>query len=133
MKENETSSETAGEPAIIDASEIPARPAIYIRMSPEEYRIVATDAKTTGESLPDLLKRVYFSHQKRVAVLMKKEDLHTILGQLGRIGNNINQVARALNSGFRDSFTDDIRGMRQSLDQIMSFMTQKFKYAAVVK
>jgi len=133
MNESEANIEIAGDPVIIDASEIPARPAIYIRMSPEEYRTIATEAKTTGETLPDLLKRVYFSHKKRVAVLMKKEDLHTILGQLGRIGNNINQVARAMNQGICEGFNDDIRGMRQSLDGLMSFMTQKFKYAAVVK
>ena len=119
--------------SVVVADDTPVRPAIYVRVSAEEYRSIAGDAKQTGESLPDLLKRSYFSNRTRVTILMTKDDLKVVLGQLGRIGNNLNQIAKAMNTGFREGFNDDFLGIRRSFDALMVFMTARFKNSLSAK
>lgn len=50
-----------------------------------------------GTTIPKLLKRCFF-HGPPAAPLVAHEEARAIIGELRRIGTNINQIARQLNS-----------------------------------
>lgn len=108
------------------AKSLPKRLVAYIRLSPEEYSRVESDAKASGESMSEIMKRVYFA-KKPVVLLMGKDDQKSLIGALGRIGNNINQVARVLNSGFREGFSDDLASVQRDFAALLTFLTARFK------
>lgn len=105
---------------------IPKRLVAYVRLSPEEYSRLESDARASGESIAEIIKRVYFS-KKPVVLLMSKDDQKSLMGALGRIGNNINQVARVLNSGFREGFSDDLASVQRDFAALLTFLTARFK------
>ena len=105
---------------------IPKRLVAYVRLSPEEYSRLESDARASGESVAEIMKRVYFS-KKPVVLLMGKDDQKSLMGALGRIGNNINQVARVLNSGFREGFSDDLTAVQRDFTALLTFLTARFK------
>ena len=105
---------------------IPKRLVAYVRLTPEEYSRLESDARASGESVAEIMKRVYFSREP-VVLLMSKDDQKSLMGALGRIGNNINQVARVLNSGFRDGFDDDLKSVRHDFTTLLTFLTSRFK------
>lgn len=96
-----------------------------VRFSTDEYRQLQNDATVTGKSIPMLLKDTYFKHPP-LAPLMSKDDQRAILGNLARIGNNINQIAKHLNSGFRAGFYGDIVEARKALESIASFLVRTY-------
>ncbi len=96
-----------------------------VRFTEPEFQQIQSDSNVTGKSLPTLLKETYFVGSPMVP-LMSKEDQRTLLGQLGKIGNNINQIARALNSGFRAGFYNEILEVRTMFDQLLSFVTRTY-------
>ena len=97
----------------------------HVRLTVEEYERLSHDADVTGDSIPKLLKDSYFS-RPRLNPLMRHDDLKMVMGQLGKIGNNLNQVARQLNSGFRAGFNDDIEEIRRSFTRLMTFVTSTY-------
>ncbi|MBS1983572.1 MAG: MobC family plasmid mobilization relaxosome protein [Bdellovibrionales bacterium] len=105
---------------------IPKRLVAYVRLSPEEHDRLESDARASGESVAELMKRVYFS-RKPLVLLMSREDQRSLMGTLGRIGNNINQVARVLNSGFREGFSDDLASVRRDFSMLLTYLTSRFK------
>lgn len=79
----------------------------HLRFTAEEYERLVTDAKTYGETIPNLIKAVYFK-KKLPPPAMAKGDAERVLAALNRIGNNVNQIARQLNAGFREGFTPQL-------------------------
>lgn len=96
-----------------------------VRFSAVEYQQIETDSVNTGKSIPTLLKERYFNGPRPVP-LVSKEDVAKILGELGRIGNNLNQIARRLNCGIRAGFAEEIEEVQQSFAQLLTFLTSKY-------
>ncbi len=101
------------------------RPARYVRFSPEEYAQLLEDEKRSGKSVQDLLKFAYFK-QGRVVVLMNDTDRDFFIGQVRRIGNNHNQIAKKLNSGYREGFAPEIAEVRVLLTALVSWLVGKY-------
>jgi hypothetical protein len=100
------------------------RPA-FVRLTEEEYHHLKNDSAVTGKSIPYLLKRAYFVGAPLVP-LMRKDDLKMVMSQLSRIGSNVNQIARNLNSGFRAGFNDDLVEVRKMLTMLTTFVTSAY-------
>ena len=81
--------------------------ASYVQMSPSEYKRIKKESKESGKSIPDLLRKSYFGLLPR-KVLMNKNDLDVLRKDLNRIGNNLNQIARRLNSGLMHGWSDTL-------------------------
>lgn len=96
-----------------------------VRFIDDEYAHLVNDMQLTGVSIPVLLKRAYFK-RPRLSPLMGIDDKKMLVGQIARIGNNVNQIARALNSGFREGFNDDIATIRRDLSTLVTFLTHKY-------
>ena len=79
----------------------------HVRMSADEYSRIERDSIKSGKSNPELLREAYFS-KPPLKVLFQKEDLITLRKDLNKIGNNINQVARKLNSGFMHGWNNTL-------------------------
>ncbi|MEU3602654.1 plasmid mobilization relaxosome protein MobC [Streptomyces sp. NPDC006798] len=78
-----------------------------VRLNDEEKTLLATAAQRTRTSLPAFLARAGLAaardlDQTAAAVAGQREtvtELFAARRHLGQVGNNLNQVARALNSG----------------------------------
>lgn len=79
----------------------------HVRMSASEYSRIERDSIKSGKSIPELLREAYFS-KSPLKVLFQKEDLITLRKDLNKIGNNINQVARKLNSGIMHGWNNTL-------------------------
>lgn len=98
-----------------------SRRSSHVRFDGEEYRSIAEDAVNTGKSIPTLLKEKYFKGPRPLP-LMAKADVGKVLGELGRIGNKVNQLARRLNSGIREGFVSELVEIQESLLLLMEFL-----------
>ncbi len=87
------------------------REASYVRMSPLKYKQIKKDSEVSGKSIPALLRNSYFG-KPPVKVLVKENDLDVLRKDLNRIGNNLNQIARRLNSGL-------LHGWSNTLDLVL--------------
>ena len=97
----------------------------HVRFNEREYKSIEEDSVSTGKSIPTLLKEKYFS-SPRPLPLITRADLQKFNGDMGRIANNLNQLAKRLNSGIREGFVDELTVMQRSLDQIWVFMTSQY-------
>ena len=93
------------------------RTAIYVRCTQEEYDQITADEKTTGLSAPALLKRRYFQG-KSASVLLPPEERKEWFTELKRWGNNLNQVARKVNSGIMGGWQAEILEIYRMLASI---------------
>lgn len=97
-------------------------PKTTIRMSPDQYLKISEISKETRKTIPkvflDLLDR-----KVPQVTLMNVENVEKIKIELNRIGNNINQIARKINSGevvLSQSFDD----FRDQLNLIYGFLAR---------
>lgn len=78
-----------------------AQPPVCIKFTPEQHRLVRRYAKDCGTTLSDYGRRRMLAapdiqmvyHNRQTRKLMKE-----LIGQIGRVGNNLNQIAWKLNS-----------------------------------
>ena len=89
---------------------------ISIRLTPEEKKEITNKAKQAHMTLTDYL--IECSCNTNITVT----DLSEVLVELKRIGNNINQIARKINSKrfFFGKFDSVIEGQRKIYDAILS-------------
>ncbi len=76
---------------------------VNIRMTVQEYLRVSTNAGTLGISITDYIRKTCTGKSlptKKVNPLDRE-----LFVQLSRIGNNLNQLTRVVNSGIRDPFS----------------------------
>ena len=87
-------------------------------MTAEEKKEIAAKAKQAQMSLTDYL--IECSRKTTIKVT----DLSSILAELKRLGNNINQIARKANSRrfFFAKFDSVIEGQRKIYDAILKIM-----------
>lgn len=88
-----------------------------VRFEKEEYKKISEESKTTGYSIPSILKDRYFK-SPRPTPLLNKDDVKTIQSILGRIGNNINQIAWRWNSGIREGSEPGLEEAKLAFDKL---------------
>ena len=83
----------------------------HVRFTEKEYKKIENESRRLELSIPKLLKDAYFKRAP-TKVLMGKKEVDIFRKDLNRIGNNLNQVARNINSGL-------LAGWCDSLDKIL--------------
>ncbi len=83
------------------------RLAVYVRLTQEEHDELRTHETQSGESAAVLLKKRYFEN-KVLNILMPQEDRAAIRKELTYWGNNLNQIAKRLNSGFNGNVVPEV-------------------------
>lgn len=74
---------------------------IYLRLTDTEYEIVSTNAKNANLSLAEYARKQVMNKK----VIVKYElvadlpELKKLIAEFGKIGSNLNQIARHFNSG----------------------------------
>lgn len=96
-----------------------------VRFTDEEMHQIEEDAANIGKSIPALLKERYFKGPRPLP-LVSKVDLDNLFGELGRIGNNLNQIARRINSGIRAGFVGEFEEVQKSFDRLLTFLSGKY-------
>lgn len=83
-----------------------------VRMNNEEYQKIKLDSDYSGDTIPTLFKNSYFNKENKIYSKLEKEELQKMRLELSRLGNNLNQIARKVNSGL-------VSGWSTSFDQIL--------------
>lgn len=81
------------------------KPATCVRFTENEFKRVERMVQATGLSIPDLLKGALFERVDLVQPLLFPEVAQQLVLELKRQGNNINQIAKEVNSGLRHGWT----------------------------
>jgi hypothetical protein len=99
---------------------------ITIRLSPEEREALDAASERAGLMNGSYVRQVLFGaampRQVRRPPIEKKE-LGRLLGELGRVGNNLNQIAHATNAGLpviRADLAKALEGLATVRDAILS-------------
>ncbi len=87
---------------------------ICVRVSPGELNRLKTDSNNKKKSIPTLLRETYFNRMP-TKVLMTDEDVEKIKIEINRIGNNVNQIARQINSGLRHGWNASFESISEQL------------------
>jgi hypothetical protein len=90
-----------------------------VRWTDEEFNAIAAKADKAGLAIAAFMRAAALGDAGPRAQRRPPADhkaLRQILGELGRIGNNINQIARALNTGVQASLPDLQKALRAYLD-----------------
>tara|TARA_R110002012_G_scaffold300941_1_gene500986 strand:+ start:9564 stop:9911 length:348 start_codon:yes stop_codon:yes gene_type:complete len=76
---------------------------VNVRMTTDDYLKVSVSAETIGLSIAEYIRRIITKKplpKKRVSPSDRK-----LFVELSRVGNNLNQIAKVVNSGIRDPFS----------------------------
>lgn len=104
--------------------EPPARLASYVRFSPDEFERIEKDHIRRHVSIPELLKEAYFG-KPPVAILMTQEEQKSWIRELNQMGNNLNQITRKINAGFRTGLDADLAQIRQKITSLFALITAR--------
>lgn len=102
------------------------RLACYIRLTQQEHDRLQKEARVSGKGMQVLLKNAYFKGAPLV-LLMQNDDRDKLMTQLHRIGNNVNQIAKHLNTGFAYGFQQELESIRSQLSLIMTWITARYR------
>ena len=100
---------------ILDEKPMPNRDfRLYVRLDPSDRLLLKERAAARGVPSATYVAALVRSHLRRITPLMKEErrSLDRVVGELTAVGRNLNQMARALNSGqSAASRRDDVQAM----------------------
>lgn len=88
-----------------------------VRFTDDEFSRITADAKLSGLTLPQLLKRSHFL-RKELRLLFGKTERHSVCKELRAIGNNLNQLARRVNSGIFEGWHKDFEEMFKKISEL---------------
>ena len=91
-----------------------------VKFSKDEYERITAEASIFGESIPWVLKNSHFN-KKPVVPMFAFDDARKIISALARIGNNVNQIARKINSGFREGSNDYLCNISEDIHVLRTF------------
>jgi len=76
-------------------------PSLSIRLTVAQDERLTHEANAFGYTRSSLLKKAYFGKEYKARRVPRPDQvvLATILGQLGKIGSNVNQMAKKYNTG----------------------------------
>ena len=79
-----------------------ARPPVSIKFTPAQHQLVRSYAKECGVTLSDFGRRRMLAAPDIQMVYQNRQTrklMRDLIGQIGRVGNNMNQIAWKMNSG----------------------------------
>lgn len=98
---------------------------LQVRLSPDERATVAAGAQAAGLSLSGYARQTLLGQPKprtrQAAPSPDVQALARLLGQLGRVGGNLNQLARQANQGQplpADALADALAEVRAAAEQV---------------
>ncbi len=98
-----------------------------VKFSENEFIEIKKAQVTTGESIPTLLKNAFFQNSLKLRTPMFSDvEARKITNQIARLGNNINQIARKVNSGLAKGWSQEIREVIQELKIIRQFLLGQY-------
>lgn len=92
-----------------------------VRFTEEEYARLKEEVTLSGLTIPRLLKDAHFRRQP-LKLFLCHEDREAVFSELRRIGNNVNQIARRVNSGLLDGWYPEFQAAVQSLSLLEKFL-----------
>ena len=99
-----------------------ATPSAHVRFTEDEYRKIQKAQNLTGLSIPVLLKKAFFLG-KNPHVLLPEEERKAWFGELRKWGNNLNQIARKLNSGVFEGWYPEFQEVSRRLVALEAMVT----------
>lgn len=94
---------------------------VCVKLTEDEYAKLSEMKSLTCKSIPSILRDAFFQDGVRKPTFNAK-DAAKIVTELKRIGNNVNQIAKNLNAGFRagwhnifEECADDLAKMRMEI------------------
>jgi len=99
------------------AQDVPTRFAFYIRVTESEYARVKTMCDSTRCTAQDLFKKALLGrvNLEKPIYLFTPEATQEIKTDLSRIGNNVNQIAKKVNSGLMQGWSTALNGVYRAL------------------
>jgi hypothetical protein len=88
-----------------------------VRFTDAEFERIEREAKLSGLSLPALLKRSHF-RKKALQLLFGETERHAFCADLRRIGNNVNQLARRVNSGVFEGWHKEFEEVFKKISEL---------------
>lgn len=111
----------------MDQQELPfeesTRHVCYIRMSPGEYKNLQNMVKATGLKATELFRRALFSRTDLSRPLFSPEQAKTFEVELKRQGNNINQIAKQINSGLMTGWSQVLNSVVRAYVDLKHMIT----------
>ena len=92
-----------------------------VRFTPEQYARLKAEAFILGQTIPSILKHAYFRREP-LRVLMDQTDRKSVFAELRRIGNNVNQIARRVNSGLQEGWHKEFTEAVQLLSNLEKYL-----------
>jgi len=92
-----------------------------VRFTEEEYARLKEEVSLSGLSIPRLLKDAHFRRQP-LKLFLSPEDRKAAFSEIRRIGNNVNQIAKRVNSGLLDGWYPEFQAATQSLSVLEKFL-----------
>ncbi len=97
----------------------------HVRFSKEELQTITQIHKETGETIPNLLKKAFFK-VKYPIILMPAEERKIWFKELQAWGNNLNQLAKRVNSGLMEGWCEEIKLIDQKLTAIQAIVVARY-------
>ena len=74
---------------------------IYLRLTDTEYEIVSANAKNANLSLAEYVRKQVMNQKIiiKYEIVADLPELKKLIAEFGKIGSNLNQIARHFNSG----------------------------------
>jgi hypothetical protein len=88
-----------------------------VRFTDEEFSRITEEAKLSGLSIPNLLKKSHFK-RKKLQLLLSDVDRHFFCTEIRRIGNNVNQIARRVNSGALEGWFSELLDVARKISEL---------------
>lgn len=102
---------------------------ITIRLTDQMYDVVARDAKAANLTIAEYIRQLILKRTIRYAPSIVHDDTKIIqeLGRMGKIGSNLNQIARYLNQGgsMTNPLAKELRETLQHLTDCCNTLNQK--------
>ncbi|MBX9766407.1 MAG: MobC family plasmid mobilization relaxosome protein [Bdellovibrionales bacterium] len=88
-------------------------PSSHVRFSEVEYKVIQKMVQATGLSVPDILKKAALKRMDLLQPMFGPEEAARFMTELKRQGNNINQMAKAVNSGIMSGWSQGFSSLVQ--------------------
>lgn len=111
---------------VIEGKVAPGSCRTTVRFSPSEYFRLCKEQLLTGRSIPWLLKTRYFGSDELRPPPFDYETSRELIRQISGMANNLNQIARQLNSGLEAPLLADIGRMLQVLEDLRTLAMRDY-------
>jgi hypothetical protein len=97
---------------------------IIFRVTPEEFALLAEEAANTDFANTNAwVRAVAFEAVGRPE--LSRKDLQRLVGEIGKIGTNINQIAKVANTNGRVDLVTDLHKTRAELEMLKKLIVRE--------